>query len=51
MSGFDNAAVDREFFADARIQSNLTYSFRHGTNTNLIPRNPRLTFEEAGRIA
>jgi 3-hydroxypropanoate dehydrogenase len=51
MSGFDNAAVDREFFADTRIHSNFLCSLGHGTEENLYPRNPRLTFEEAGRFA
>ena len=51
MSGFDNAAVDREFFADTPIRSNFLCSIGHGTEENLYPRNPRLTFEEAGRFA
>ena len=51
MSGFDNAAVDREFFANTHIHSNFICSIGHGTDDNLFPRNPRLTFEEAGRFA
>jgi 3-hydroxypropanoate dehydrogenase len=51
MSGFDNAAVDREFFASTRIKSNFICSIGHGTNTNLFARNPRLSFDEAGRFA
>ncbi|HEX4024620.1 MAG TPA: malonic semialdehyde reductase [Steroidobacteraceae bacterium] len=51
MSGFDNAAVDREFFAGTRIKSNFICSIGHGTNDNLFARNPRLTFDEAGRFA
>ncbi len=51
MSGFDNAAVDREFFAGTRILSNFLCSIGHGTEENLYPRNPRLSFEEAGRFA
>ena len=51
MSGFDHAAVDREFFADTRIRSNFICSIGHGTDENLYPRNPRLTFEEAGWFA
>ena len=51
MSGFDNAAVDREFFANTHIRSNFICSIGHGTDENLYPRNPRLTFEEAGRFA
>jgi nitroreductase len=51
MSGFNNEAVDREFFAGTRIKSNFICSIGYGTNENLYPRNPRLTFEEAGRLA
>jgi 3-hydroxypropanoate dehydrogenase len=51
MSGFDNAAVDREFFAGTRIQSNFICSLGHGKPESVWPRNPRLTFEEAGRLA
>lgn len=51
MSGFDNAAVDQAFFADTRIKSNFICSLGYGSEQNLFPRNPRLTFEEAGRFA
>jgi 3-hydroxypropanoate dehydrogenase len=51
MSGFNNEAVDREFFADTRIKSNFICSIGYGSDKNLFPRNPRLTFEESGRFA
>jgi 3-hydroxypropanoate dehydrogenase len=51
MSGFDNAAVDREFFADTQIKSNFICGIGYGSDQNLFPRNPRLSFDEAGRIA
>ena len=51
MSGFDNAGVDREFFAATRVRSNFICSIGHGTDEKLFPRNPRLTFDEAGRFA
>ncbi len=51
MSGFDNAAVDRAFFADTRIRSNFICSLGHGRAESLHPRAPRLSFEEAGRFA
>jgi 3-hydroxypropanoate dehydrogenase len=51
MSGFDNAAVDKEFFAGTRIQSNFICCLGHGKPESIFPRNPRLTFEEAGRFA
>ena len=51
MSGFSNEAVDSEFFANTRIKSNFICSIGYGSNENLFPRNPRLTFEEVGRFA
>jgi hypothetical protein len=51
MSGFNNEAVDSEFFANTRIKSNFICSIGHGSDQNLFPRNPRLTFEESGRFA
>lgn len=50
MSGFDNAAVDAAFFAGTNIKSNFICSIGHGTQENLFPRNPRLSFEEAAQI-
>ena len=51
MSGFDNAEVDRAFFAGTRIQSNFICSLGYGKPESLHPRNPRLSFEDAGRFA
>ena len=51
MSGFDNAGVDQAFFGGTRIQSNFICSLGHGKPESVFPRNPRLTFEEAGRFA
>lgn len=50
MSGFDNAAVDAEFFAGTNIKSNFIVSIGHGTDEGLHPRNPRLDFDEAAKI-
>lgn len=50
MSGFSNEAVDSAFFANTRIKSNFICSIGYGSDENLFPRNPRLTFEEAGRF-
>ncbi len=50
MSGFDNAGVDKEFFAGTNIKSNFIASIGYGTEENLFPRNPRLDFEEAAQI-
>jgi 3-hydroxypropanoate dehydrogenase len=51
MSGFDNAAVDQEFFGGTSIQSNFICCLGHGKPESVFPRNPRLTFDEAGRFA
>jgi len=50
MSGFDNAGVDAAFFEGTPIKSNFICCIGKGTDENLFPRSPRLTFEEAGRI-
>ena len=50
MSGFDNAGVDREFFADTTVRSNFICSIGHGDPKGLFARSPRLPFEEACRI-
>jgi 3-hydroxypropanoate dehydrogenase len=50
MSGFDNAGVDQAFFAGTRIQSNFLCCLGYGKPNTPFPRNPRLTFEEAGRF-
>jgi 3-hydroxypropanoate dehydrogenase len=51
MSGFDNAAIDQAFFSGTRIQSNFICSIGYGKVGTPYPRNPRLTFEEAGSFA
>jgi nitroreductase len=51
MSGFDNAAVDQAFFAGTRIQSNFICGLGYGKPGTPFPRNPRLSFDEAGRWA
>jgi 3-hydroxypropanoate dehydrogenase len=51
MSGFDNAGVDQAFFAGTRIVSNFICSLGHGKPESVWPRNPRLSFDEAGRFA
>jgi 3-hydroxypropanoate dehydrogenase len=50
MSGFDNAAVDAEFFAGTTIKSNFITSIGYGTEEGLFPRMPRLAFDEANTV-
>ena len=55
MSGFDNAKLDAEFFradspegpAWAQVRSNFLCNIGYGDKSKLMPRNPRLDFEEA----
>jgi 3-hydroxypropanoate dehydrogenase len=51
MSGFDNAGVDKAFFAGTRIQSNFICCLGYGKPNTPFPRNPRFDFDEAGRFA
>ncbi|MEQ8193284.1 MAG: malonic semialdehyde reductase [Rhodospirillales bacterium] len=51
MSGFDNAMVDREFFAGTKIKSNFLCSIGIGNPEGLFPRSPRFDFEDVCRIA
>ena len=46
MSGFDNAKVDAAFFPDGRWKSNFLCNLGNGDPSKVMPRNPRLTFEE-----
>jgi len=51
MSGFNNAGVDQAFFAGTQIRSNFICCLGHAKPESIYPRNPRLSFEEAGRFA
>jgi 3-hydroxypropanoate dehydrogenase len=50
MSGFDNAKVDAEFFPDGKLRSNFLINIGYGDKRKLLPRHPRLEFEEACAI-
>ena len=50
MSGFDNTAVDTEFFPDGRFKSNFLINIGHGDASGNYPRSPRLSFDEAAQI-
>ncbi len=50
MSGFDNEAVDREFFAGSNVKSNFLCAIGHGDPSGLFARSPRLEFDEACKI-
>ena len=50
MSGFNNAAVDKEFFPDGRFKSNFLCNLAYGDASKLMPRSPRLDFDDACTI-
>jgi 3-hydroxypropanoate dehydrogenase len=50
MSGFDNAAVDAEFFPDGRYKSNFLCNLGYGDGSNLFPRSPRFEFDDVCKI-
>ncbi len=50
MSGFDNAAVDKAFFAGTQVRSNFLCNLGYGDASKLYPRSPRLSFTQACRV-
>ena len=50
MSGFDNEAVDREFFPGGRVKSNFLCALGHGDPAGLYERLPRPGFGEVCSI-
>lgn len=50
MSGFDAAAVKAEFFPEDAVEPNFIVNLGYGSDENLFPRSPRLSFDEAAKI-
>jgi 3-hydroxypropanoate dehydrogenase len=50
MSGFDNAGVDRDFFAGTNVKSNFLCNVGYGDGEKLFPRSPRFDFDEMAKI-
>lgn len=50
MSGFDPAGVKGAFFPEGHIEPNFIVNLGYGSDENLFPRSPRLSFDEAARI-
>ena len=50
MSGFNNAMVDAEFFAGTSVKSNFLCNLGYGDPSKVMPRNPRLAFDEACKL-
>jgi 3-hydroxypropanoate dehydrogenase len=51
MSGFSNDKVDQAFLAGTSYKSNFLCALGIGTTEHLFPRSPRLSFEDACRMA
>jgi len=51
MSGFDNVKMDNLFFEGTKWKSNFLCNLGYGDSSKLFPRLPRLSFDEACKIA
>jgi 3-hydroxypropanoate dehydrogenase len=51
MSGFDAAQVDAAFWAGTAVKTNFLCTLGHGDPAKILPRSPRLAFDEACRLA
>ena len=51
MSGFDHDKIDAAFWAGTEVKTNFICNLGHGDAAQLFGRSPRLSFEEACRIA
>ena len=51
MSGFDAAKVDAAFWSGTTIKTNFIVNLGHGDASKLLGRSPRLSFDEACKIA
>jgi 3-hydroxypropanoate dehydrogenase len=51
MSGFDGAKTDAEFWAGTEVKTNFICTLGKGNPAKVFVRNPRLSFEEACRLA
>ena len=47
MSGFDAARMDAAFWAGTAVKTNFICTLGHGNPAKVLPRNPRLAFDEA----
>ena len=51
MSGFDSTLVDAAFWAGTAVKTNFICNLGYGDPSGLHPRSPRLSFEQACRLA
>ncbi|HEY6133316.1 MAG TPA: malonic semialdehyde reductase [Rubrivivax sp.] len=50
MSGFDADKVDAAFWAGTAVKTNFVCTLGHGNPAKVLPRSPRLSFDEACRL-
>jgi 3-hydroxypropanoate dehydrogenase len=50
MSGFVKPSVDAQFWAGTNVETNFICTLGKGSDENLFPRSPRLSFEDAAAI-
>ena len=50
MSGFDNAAVDKEFFGGTNLKSNFLCTVGHADTSRYYPRGKRFEFDEVCQV-
>ena len=50
MSGFDDAGVDKAFFAGTSVRSNFLCNLGYGDWSGVMPRSPRFSFAEMAKI-
>lgn len=50
MSGFDKAGVTEAFYGGTTCEANWLCNIGYGTDENLFPRSPRLSFDEAAEL-
>ncbi|MGL5837393.1 MAG: malonic semialdehyde reductase [Sphingorhabdus sp.] len=50
MSGFDNAAVDKAFFAGTKVKSNFISTIGYGDPATIFDRSPRPEFDRFNKI-
>ena len=51
MSGFDAAKVDAAFWSGTAVKTNFISTLGHGNPAKVLPRSPRLSFEQACQFA
>ena len=51
MSGFDAAKLDAAFWPATPVKTNFVCTLGHGNPAKVLPRSPRLSFEQACRFA